>query len=68
MSCEAAPVGNGKWSGKARNAGEKMNLPCAYGLFGGVCAMDVQGSVLNASLFCGDKHFDVSECFVVKFV
>jgi hypothetical protein len=36
-----------------------MILPCAYGLFGGVCAMDVRWSVLNASLFSGDNHFDV---------
>jgi hypothetical protein len=59
LSCEVAPVGDGKQFGKARHAHEKMILPCVYGLFGRVCAMDVRWSVLNASLFRGDKHFNV---------
>ncbi len=37
----------------------KMILPCAYGLFGGVCEMDVWGSVVDASVFRDDKGFDV---------
>jgi hypothetical protein len=46
----------------------KMIFLCAYGPFGGVCAMDVWWSELDASLFCGNKRFDVFGCFVVKFV
>ncbi len=47
------PVGDGKQFGKACHAGKKMILPCAYGPFSRVCVMDVQWSVLDASLFCG---------------
>jgi hypothetical protein len=59
LSCVAAPVGDGIRFGKACLAGKKMVLPCANGPFGGACAMDVRSSVLNASLFNGDKSFDV---------
>ncbi len=45
-----------------------MILPCGYGTFGGVCAMDVRGSVLDASLLRGDKHFDILGYFVDKLV
>jgi hypothetical protein len=45
-----------------------MILPYVYGPFGGICAMDVWWSVLDASLFSGDKSFDVFRCFIVKFV
>ena len=38
---EAAPVGNGEGFWEACHAGAKMILPCACGLFGGVCDMDV---------------------------
>ncbi len=68
MSCEAAPVGNGKQFGKARHVGEKMILPCAYGPFSRVCALDVRWSVLDASLFHGNKHFNIFGCYVVEFV
>jgi hypothetical protein len=47
LSCELAPVGNGKQFWKAHHAGKKMIFPGAYGLFGGVCAMDVCWSVLD---------------------
>jgi hypothetical protein len=59
LNCEAAPVGDGERFGKACHAGKKMIFPCAYSLFGRVCAMDVRWSVLNASLFSGNKRFDV---------
>jgi hypothetical protein len=49
-------------------SGKKVILPCAYGTFGRVCAIDVQGSVLDASLLCVDKPFDILGCFIVKFV
>ncbi len=68
LSCESAPFGNGKQFGKALHADKKMILPDAYGLLCGVCAMDVQWSVLNASLFSGNKHFDFFGCFVVEFM
>jgi hypothetical protein len=68
LSCEAAPVGDGKQFGKAHHDGKTMNLPCVYCLFGGVCAMHVRWSVLDASSHFGDKHFDVFGCFVVEFV
>jgi hypothetical protein len=68
LSCEAVLVGNGKQVGKTHHAGEKKILPCAYGLFGRVCPMDVQWSVLDASLFCGNKRFNVFGCFFVEFV
>jgi hypothetical protein len=58
LSCEAAPVCNEKIFGNACHASKKMILPCVYGSFGGVCVMDVQWSVLNVSLFSGDKRFD----------
>jgi hypothetical protein len=46
-----------------------MIFPGAYGLlFGRVCAMDVQWSVLDACLFGGNKCFDVFGCFVVEFM
>ncbi len=47
---------------------KKVILPCAYGTFGKVCAMDVRGSVLDASLLCGNKRFNILGCFVVEFV
>jgi hypothetical protein len=55
LSCEAAPVGNGKQFGKARHVSKKMILPCACGPISGVCAIDVWWSVLDASLFCGNN-------------
>ena len=61
-----APVDNGKQFGKARHASKKMVLPCAYSLFGRVCAMDVRWSVLDVSLFRGNKHFNVFGCFVSR--
>jgi hypothetical protein len=68
LRCEPAPVGNEKRFGKAHHAGKKMLFPGVYGPFGGVCAMDVQWSVLDACLFDGDKCFDVFKCFVVEFI
>jgi hypothetical protein len=59
LSDEAAPVGDGERFWKACHASKKMILPCVYGTFGGVCAMDVWGSVLDASLFQCDKCFNV---------
>jgi hypothetical protein len=59
LHCQAATVGNGEGFLEACHAREKMILPCAYGLFGGVWAMDIWGSVLDASVFCGNKRFDV---------
>ncbi len=59
MSCVAAPVGDGIRFEKACHAGKKMILQCANGPFGRACAMDVRSSVMNASLFNGDKGFDV---------
>jgi hypothetical protein len=59
LSSEAAPIGDGKQFGKACHASKKMIFPCGYGLFGGVCAMDVWWSVLDASLFHGDERFNV---------
>ncbi len=59
LSCEVAPFDYGERFWKANHTGKKMILPCAYGTFGGVCAMYVWGSVLDASLFHGNKHFDV---------
>ncbi len=43
-------------------------ISCAYGMFGGVRAMDVSGSVADASLLRGNKRFDILGCFDVKFV
>jgi hypothetical protein len=54
-----APVGIGEGFWEACHAGEKMILPCVYGLFGRVFAMDVWGSVLDASVFHGNKRFDI---------
>ncbi len=45
LSCEASPVGNRKQFGNAHYASKKMILPCPYGLFGRVRAMDVRWSV-----------------------
>jgi hypothetical protein len=56
---EVAPVGDGERFWKACHAGKKLILPCAYGTFGRVCVMDVWGSVLDASLFRGNKRFEV---------
>jgi hypothetical protein len=53
--CEPAPLHYGKIFGKACYAGKEMIFPGAYGPFGGVCAMDVQQSVLDACLFGGNK-------------
>jgi hypothetical protein len=61
-------LGDGKQFGKARHSVKEMILPCASGLFGRICAMDVQWSVLNASLFHGNKCFDIFGYFIVKFV
>jgi hypothetical protein len=66
LSCEVTPVGNGKKFGKAHHAGEKMNLYCVNGLFGGVCVMDVWWSILDVSLFHGNKLFDVFGCFFCR--
>ncbi len=41
LSCKATPVCNGKRFGEACHAGKKMILPCVYGPFGGICAIDV---------------------------
>jgi hypothetical protein len=68
LRCEPAPVSNGKGFGKAHHAREDMIFPCAYGLFGGVCAMDVRWSALNACLFSGNKGFNIFGCFVVNFM
>ncbi len=50
------------------HAHKKVILPCAYGTFDRVCAIDVWRSVLDASLLCGNKRFDIFGCFIVKFV
>ncbi len=42
LSCEAAPVGDGKQFGKSCHPGDKIILPCTYCPFDRVCAMDVQ--------------------------
>ncbi len=76
LSCEPAPVSNKKRFGKAhhtgkrkaRHAGKKMIFSGAYGPFGGVCAMDVSWSVLDACLFGGNKRFNFFECFAVEFM
>ncbi len=44
------------------------NRVAYFGRSNRVCAMDVQGSVLDASLFRGNKCFDILGCFVVEFV
>ncbi len=68
LRCELAPFSNGKRFGKAYHPSKKMIFPGMYGLFGGVCVMDVRWSVLDVCLFGGNKHFNVSGCFVVKFM
>ncbi len=45
-----------------------MIVPCVHGLFGRVCAMDVRWTVLDASLFRGNKCFNVFGCFVGEFM
>ena len=55
LGCKATPVSDGKRLGEACHAGNEMVLPCAYGPFGKICAIDVWWSVLDASLFCGNN-------------
>jgi hypothetical protein len=43
-----------------------MIFPGAYGPLGGVCAMDVRWSVLDACLFGGDKCSNISRYFIVE--
>jgi hypothetical protein len=45
-----------------------MIFPGAYSPFGGVCAINVWWSVLDAFLFRGNKSFNVFGSFVVKFM
>ncbi len=68
LGCKPAPVCYGKIFGIACHASKEMIFPGVYGLFGGVCAMDVQRSVLDACLFGGNKKCNIFGSYVVKFM